>query len=401
MSDLSAKPEKNYRAKTKQADSQSGYLEDKIVGSTYINVTEEDGTAGKRLKVEVDASALGTAIDSGKFLVSSTDTTKDYLYNKLVAGNAITLVKQNPAGNEKIIIDANYTEGTGIYITADTISLDADLDDLNDVVIGAGAEGQLISYDSGTSKFVNTDYAMETTFSGTTSKVPNSDAVADLLRALYITNATDCGSGGNSIMYKTISIPVSNSCICEGQPTSFSDHYPSNFGSFDLLQNNLLTFAERSLGLKLITTETDPSDQGDGYGAVLLEAMIDEDCSDNNTIFLDTVIQTKDNRGVDAQTNLRCFAVGFNEGQATEISTVSDVKILDAAGNGLYKKVSFAIDLNITASSPFSIKFILFSGSALIAADAGYQSVDEFTLLSARVRYPIKTINLRNADINM
>lgn len=401
MSDLSAKPEKNYRAKTKQADSQSGYLEDKIVGSTYINITEEDGTVGKRLKVEVDASALVAGIVDHKVKVSSNDTTANYLLSKLVAGNAITLTKQNPAGNEKIIIDANYTEGTGIYITADTISLDADLDDLNDVVSSGLGNGGILVYDNASEKWV-CSYALEGTFSGTATKVPLSSAIKTLLQALYITNATDCGSGGDSIMYKTISIPVSNSCICEGQ-TGFSDHYPSIFTSFDLLPNNLLTFAERSLGLKLITTETDPSDQRDGYGAVLLEAMIDEDCSDNNTIFLDTVIQTKNSGGEGAQqTNLRCFAVGFNEGQVVKTSAASDVKILDAAGNGLYKKVSFAIDLGaITASSPFSIKFILFSGSALIAADAGYQSADEFTLLSARVRYPIKTINLRSADINM
>ena len=121
MSDLSAKPEKNYRAKTKQADSQSGYLEDKVVGSTYINITEEDGTVGKRLKVEVDASALGTAIDSGKVLVSSTDTTKNYLYNKLVAGNAITITKTT-GGNESVTIDGAYVAGAGISIVDDTIS---------------------------------------------------------------------------------------------------------------------------------------------------------------------------------------------------------------------------------------------------------------------------------------
>ena len=400
MSDLSAKPEKNYRAKTKQADSQSGYLEDKVVGSTYINITEEDGTVGKRLKVEVDASALGTAIDSGKVLVSSTDTTKNYLYNKLVAGNAIAITKTT-GGNESVTIDGAYVAGTGIDITADTISLDAKLDDLKDVVIGAGAKGQLISYNSWISKFVNTDYAMETTFSGTTSKVPTSKVVAKLLQDLYITNATDCGSGGSYIMWKTISLPVTNCCINEGGQADFTDNYPSTFAWVDLLENQRLRFAERGFGLKLITTESNPSNDGDGFGAVMLEAMIDEDCADNNMIFLDVVVKTKNNSGIDAQTNLKCTAAGLNEGQSIQ-TDVQYEKILDAAGVGLYKKVSFEMDLGgITAGSPFAIKFFLCSGSALIAADAGYRSVDEFTLLSARVRYPIKTINLRSVDINM
>jgi hypothetical protein len=372
--------------KVDSSDTMASYLANKLTEGDYVIFTTKDGVEGKTIEISLNAAALSGAVASPNDKVkahSADPNAAGYLYDKLTT---------NPSGT--IIVKKN---GTNSLVYFD---IELDVTELNDVVSSGLGNGGILVYDNASEKWV-CSYALEGTFSGTATKVPLSSAIKELLKALYITDATDCGSGGNSIMYKTISIPVSNSCICEGEQAGFSDHYPSIFGSFDLLQNNLLTFAERSLGLKLITTETDPSDQGDGYGAVLLEAMIDEDCSDNNTIFLDTVIQTKDNRGVDAQTNLRCFAVGFNEGQATEISTVSDVKILDAAGNGLYKKVSFAIDLNITASSPFSIKFILFSGSALIAADAGYQSVDEFTLLSARVRYPIKTINLRNADINM
>lgn len=48
-----------------------------------------------------------------------------------------------------------YGAGNGIDITGTTISLDADLDDLNDVAITSPADGQLITYDVNAGKFVN------------------------------------------------------------------------------------------------------------------------------------------------------------------------------------------------------------------------------------------------------
>lgn len=373
--------------KVDSSDTMASYLANKLTEGDYVIFTTKDGVEGKTIEISLNAAALSGAV------ASPNDKVKAHFADPNAAGYLYDKLTTNPSGT--IIVKKN---GTNSLVYFD---IELDVTELNDVVSSGLGNGGILVYDNASEKWV-CSYALEDTFSGTATKVPLSSAIKELLKALYITNATDCGSGGDSIMYKTISIPVSNSCICEGQ-TGFSDHYPSIFTSFDLLPNNLLTFAERSLGLKLITTETDPPDQGDGYGAVLLEAMIDEDCSDNNTIFLDTVIQTKNSGGEGAQqTNLRCFAIGINEGQVVKTSAASNIKILDAAGNGLYKKVSFAIDLGaITASSPFSIKFLLFSGSALIAADAGYQSAKEFTLLSARVRYPIKTINLRSADINM
>lgn len=373
--------------KVNSTDEMASYLSNKLTAGNYVIFTTKDGVEGKTIEISLNTQSLSEAV------VSANDKVKAHSADPNAAGYLYDKLTTNPSGT--IIVKKN---GTNSLVYFD---IELDVTELNDVVSSGLGNGGILVYDSAYEKWVCT-YALEDTFSGTATKVPLSSAIKTLLKDLYITNATDCGSGGESIMYKTISIPVSNSCICEGQ-TGFLNHYPSIFTSFDIVPNNLLTFAERSSwGLKLITTETDPSDQGDGYGAVLLEAMIDEDCFDSSAMFLDTVIQTKDSGGEGAQqTNLRCFAVGFNEGQALETSTPSDVKILDAAGNGLYKKVSFAIDLIIPASSPFSIKFILFSGSALIAADAGYQSAKEFTLLSARVRYPIKTINLRSADINM
>jgi len=363
--------EKIHRSKTKQADPQSGYLEEKIVGSEYVNITEEDGSVGKCLVVSLDASAI-QAVSDHKVKVDASDTA-NYLENKIIATGGVA-VAPDGTNPKTMKITGAYVAGPGISIY--------------------GLANKTIAS-------TITQVVTEDPFTGHATKVPTSQAVADLLKSLTVTSATDCGGTGNSIMWKTISLPVTNSCVCEGGQAGFTDHYPSTFAVNDLVGNQGLTFAERTFGLKLITKESTPSSDEDGFGAVLLEAMIDEDCADNNTIFLDVVVQTKYNGGNNAQTNLKCMAIGQNEGQSIR-QDVKYKKILDAAGNGLYKKVSFEMDLGgITAGSPFAIKFFLCSGSALIAPDAGYQSVDEFTLLSARVRYPIKTINLRNVDINM
>lgn len=355
--------------KTKEGDTQSGYAQEKLLGSAYLNITEVDGSSGKALRFEVDGTALAAGVSTNKIKMSSNDTTPDYGATKFIAGTGISMVVSPDGGNEKMTIAGAYTAGAGITITGASIA--------------------------------STALASESTFSGSATKVPTSKAVADTLRALTITDAADVGASGNSIMWKTISLPVANSCVCEGGQPDFTDHYPSSFPNIDLTSNQGMTFAERGLGLKLITTESATSSAEDGYGAALLEAMIDEDCSDNNTIFLDAIVYTQAT-GFDTQTNLRCIAIGYREGQTPQSSPVSDLKILDATGSGLIKKASFEIDLGaILDTKPFAIKFFLFSGSALITPDTGYACVDRFTLMSARVRYPIKTINLRDADVDI
>jgi len=375
--------------KVNSSDELASYLANKLTAGAYVIFTVKDGVEGSTIEITLDTSALSGQISSSDQLVkaSSTDTNAaSYLFNKLThasPANGTILVKKNPAG-------------TLVYF-----ELDAGIDNLNDVTLSAMAAGQILRWDKASSKWVN-DYSIEGTFSGTSTKIPASSALKTFLKALTITDAADCGVSGASIMWKTISVPVTNACVCEGGQADFADHYPSTFSNIDLISNQGMTFAERGLGLKLITTESAISSAEDGYGAVVLEAMIDEDCSDNNTIFLDTVVSTKTNGGNYAQTNLRCVALGLNEDQTIKTSPASDVKILDAAGLGLIKKASFAIDIGeITAAKFFAIKFFLYSGSALITPDAGYACMDEFTLLSARVRYPIKTINLRDADIDL
>ena len=88
---------------------------------------------------------------------------------KVIGGSEGTTVEGNPQDEAtdtltKIKIDSTvydvpdttYSEGTGIDISAgNEISLDANLDDLNDVVITNVQDGQILQYDATSQKWVN------------------------------------------------------------------------------------------------------------------------------------------------------------------------------------------------------------------------------------------------------
>ena len=347
------KPEKNYRSKTKQADKQSGYLGEKVVGSTYINVTEEDGSVGKRLKVELDATAVQTGVLDHKGKVSSDDSTPDYLGTKIVAGNDTIVVTPDAGGNEKVRIYGNYQEGTGIDITGNDISLDADLDDLNDVQIGAGAEGQLVSYDSGTSKFVNTDYAVETTFSGTASKIPSSQALANLLVDTTITDDPDLLSG-DAVLFRAIDIPVTAISVIETTSISSvwgADKYPDRItilASTDITYSNTNTPV---LNRRSIYSNYNAVEEHNSWSVALVPVSFHEDFSDEDNIaYLDVVFACPKTEGAAALARVKADTYLWNgNGSLTQSSFAPDIQdIAYEASTGASKalKAEFTLDLN-------------------------------------------------------
>lgn len=88
---------------------------------------------------------------------------------KVIGGSGGTTVEGNPQDEatdtlSKIKIgttvydvpDTTYSEGTGVDISAqNVISLDAGIDDLNDVVITSPQDGQILQYDAANQKWVN------------------------------------------------------------------------------------------------------------------------------------------------------------------------------------------------------------------------------------------------------
>lgn len=410
MSDLSAKPEKNYRAKTKQADSQSGYLGDKIVGSTYINVTEEDGSVGKRLKLEVDSSALADGIVDHKVLVSSGDTTENYLFNKLVEGNAITLTQQNIGGNENILIDASYTEGDGIDITDDEISLDADLDDLNDVYSPTPSNGDLLRYDNASGKWVD-DYTLEGTFTGTTTKVPSSSAVSNVLQTCMITDDDDLGTSGDALMYRVKDIPLSTISVIEDSDvtlTSASGHddHPSYA---EIIQ--LTTIWEDSGGAGygrgalniLVMNTTDGGEESNTCAACVVPLSVDEDLSDEDgEIYFDFLFSCAKTEGAQELAEVRLYPIYNKIDDVDRIPIVGDPvygTVTYEASTGVDKvnKVTFTVDTSGDVSGWINGWALLTVGSS---GQTGWDS-NEVTIVGARMRYKTKTIGLRIADVTL
>ena len=207
-------PEKNYQVKTKEGDKQSSYLENKLIGSTYVTLTEEEGTYDKRLKIEVDAGAIGAGVLDWKVAVDSGDVaTPGYLEDKLIEGDGTVSVTNN---------------GTEIEV-----ELDADLDDLNDVTVTAVANLDILRYDNATSQWIN-DVALEAAHTGAIDAVPTARSISNLLQGLVVNTNEDFAEGYESVanMYRTIDMDVSRIMFIEDTDgtaaniISAATHYP-------------------------------------------------------------------------------------------------------------------------------------------------------------------------------
>lgn len=399
--------EKIHRSKTRIGDGQAGYLEEKIVGSEYINITEEDGSVGKKLVVELDASAVATGVLDHKVKVDASDVA-ELLESKITAGTGIAITKKTVSGKKNLEIAGAYTEGAGIDITADVIKLDANLDDLKDVVIGAGAEGQLVSYDSGSSKFVNTDYAVETTFSGTASKIPNSDSVADTLRALTITDAADVGASGNSIMYKTKDINIYGmpiSVVAWTAADVFTNHLPNAVPDPDILANQGIGpygfRNKRYVSIKSI--ESNPQRAGDGYAYAFANFTLDEnwDAGDGSGIRARLFIASREAAPDAKQATVRVEYTIFDTDNNNVIGTITKNVLWDS-GDSIIKEVDFPLTFTgFTAGKPLNVFLAISIASNLYTPETDYTMYDQVGITGARIIYLTKTINLRDADLDI
>ncbi len=83
-----------------------------LIEGTGVTLTVSDDSTNDEVDVTIDAS--GGSSDH-KVMVSSDDTTPDYLENKLSAGNGIALTELNEGGNEteQVAVSLNSGEATG------------------------------------------------------------------------------------------------------------------------------------------------------------------------------------------------------------------------------------------------------------------------------------------------
>jgi hypothetical protein len=368
--------EKIHRSKTKLLDGQAGYLEEKIVGSEYINIVEDDGAVGKCLKVELDASAVITGVLDGKVKVDTSDV-REFLENKITAGTGISITKKTVSGKKNLEIAGAYTAGAGIVITGASIASNI------------------------------TQVVTESTFTGHPTRVPTSKAVADVLQLGLITDADSLASSGNALMYKTISVPVHGMGLCEYKGASnITNHYPSKIGVPDIYANNVANFFTRyPTGIKVLTVESSEPSEDDGYAMLYANVTLDEDVADYSHIFVDVVALISARGGDDSQTNIACVAIASNSLDATPtVSSRQTEKIFDAEGLGKCVDLSFDMDISAmthTSKKPTAFTAALYVASDLLPADEGYGMLGEVTILSCRIRYATKTINLRIADVDI
>jgi len=383
-------PEKNYQVKTKEGDKQSSYLENKLIGSTYVTLTEEEGTYDKRLKIEVDAGAIGAGVLDWKVAVDSGDVaTPGYLEDKLIEGDGTVSVTNN---------------GTEIEV-----ELDADLDDLNDVTVAAVADDDLLRYDFASSQWTN-DVALESTHTGATDKVPTARSLSNLLQGLVVNTNEDFAEGYESVanMYRTIDMDVSRIMYVTKAATTLVDSYPD---PADLIGTEAVFVTgvdpDRDVfGQVGIKTKEDGAGS-DYFMAALMQFTLNEDYMEasagvGSTIYLDVMFKLADSSNVAWETQVRAFPYYVKDADTarTALSTVDNVISWTINGTDLYEWHSFAITGPSASTTPTPIAIFL---ACLSEDGTTYDDtpINNATICGARVRYKKQTLQLRTADVSL
>jgi len=382
-------PERNYQVKTKEGDKQSSYLENKLIGSTYVTLTEEDGTYGKRLKVEIDAEAVGAGILDWKVKVDSSDATPEYLEDKIIEGDGTVDVTNNGSEIE--------------------IELDADLDDLNDVTVTAAANLDIMRYDNATSQWIN-DMALEATHTGATTAVPTARSLSNLLQGLVVNTNEDFAEGYESVanQYKVKDIDVSRIMYATKTATTLVDSYPD---PADLIGTSAVFVTgsdpdREEFGQVGIKTKEDGAGS-DYFMAALMQFTLDEDYMEasagvGSTVYLDVMFKLADSSNVAWETQVRAFPYYVKDADTarTALSTVDKVISWTINGTDLYEWHSFAITGPSASTTPTPIAIFLacLSGDGTTYDDT---PINNATICGARVRYKKQTLQLRTADVSL
>lgn len=173
----------------------------------------KDSTTATKTLAQL-AAAAGT---DEKTKVSINDTTGDYLLNKLVAGDGITLTEVNDAGDEDISIAAANTVATGHtgLATITTGGLLVGAGTSNMTIIGPGTTGQVpvsngttiamatvpsfdkTVFSSGVTSATLTNPTSETNYATYTYTIPANDLVAGVVYEFRIIGQCNIGTAGD------------------------------------------------------------------------------------------------------------------------------------------------------------------------------------------------------------
>jgi hypothetical protein len=376
--------EKIHRQKTRAGDPQAGYLEEKIVGSEYINITEAEGAVGKKLVVSIDAAKVATGISDHKVMVDSTDT-EEYLESKLEAGDGIALAKAGTSP-EAIIISGDYVAGTGITIT------------------GASTQKTIAT--------TITQVVTEDPFTGSADVVPESSAVSDLLLECTITDDPDILSG-DALLYNSRFISTNEMDFVEKSEEDTTDmwdadkypKYATYITQVPVWQtSNNYRLAMNKMGI-YSTYSAEGTNQ---WAVVLLPIMIQEDISDEDaTVFLDVMFECPVTDGASTTARVKATArflkADFASITGAYVSDIQDVVYPVSTGASIVRKITFELDLSamILAGLTFDTPVFAQVGLMCEAINADPAPTETTaTILGARFMYKTKTLGLRIGDVS-
>jgi len=391
--------EKIHRIKTKEADAVSGYLLEKLKGSTYITLVELDSSddTGKNVRIEVDASALEEGISTGKVKISIDDSTFNYIYNKVTAGAGLRVEVNNPGGNENIVI-------------VDDGKVKTDVADTHGYLEDKLAGGTFLTISSATGTItLNVD--SETTFTGLATKLPSSSAIKTLLQALTITDAVNCGSSGDPIMYEKEDIRVGQIMIIESDNAAinFVDSYPDPADLIRLAPTyrtsgdrlsagfDRLAFGDINIG----SVEDTATPSIDVFAAALIQFTLNENYISGDTIYLDVMLKLADSTASDWETKLNAHPYYVKDADTVRTAGAVVHKTIqwNEGGNDVYEWHTFSIAGFAANTKPSTMSVFLTCLSEDGAYTAAYTGVNNATICAARVRYKKKTLELPIASV--
>jgi len=373
--------EKIHRSKTKQADPQSGYLEEKIVGSEYINITEEDGSVGKRLVVEVDAAAIVSGVVDHKVKVDASDTA-NYLKNKIIATSGVA-VAPDGTNPKTMKITGAYVAGAGISIT--------------------GTATKTIAS-------TITQVVTEDPFTGHATKVPTSEAVSDLLQECTITDNADVISG-DALLYNSKFISTNEMSFAEKSAQSSEgmwgiDKHPNRTAYLSKQPKWEPENARGSLGEAPIFS-TYSADSTNSWCVAFVPVAICEDISNEDAkVYLDVMFKCAKTAGASTTARVKAtvnaFKGGFEAITPAYISEEKDVVYPASTGASLVRNITYTFDLatfvvaGLTFDAPvFGYVALSCGASNAVPAPTATNAI----ILGARFRYKTKTLGLRIADV--
>ena len=374
--------------KVDSSDKVASYLLNKLTEGDYVIFTVKDGVEGKTIEISLNTAALSGAVASPNDKVkahSSDPNAAGYLYDKLTT---------NPSGT--IIVKKN---GTNSLVYFD---IELDVTELNDVVSSGLGNGGILVYDNAYSKWVCV-YAIEGTFSGTATKVPLSSAIKTLLQALYITDATDCGSSGDALLETVKDIPLGSCSFVEktGVDASYDESgYPvlADVFAAEPTWDTLGNYG-RGKGNSLLLVSND----GEGveeYTVAIANISIDEDIrmAKDSAINVDVLFECAATGEGNPIANVKCQPVLFDG-----TTLIASLPYLPEA---VVKPVEFPITDGVVRKVTYEIEFgndipdaKWFYGVLVFTCDASADAKG-VTIIGLRTRYATKTIGLRIADVN-